>query len=366
MSELQNLQHVGLSLRRSLFCLRRRFGAARTMAGAADKVWAIAPAETQNTPPSVFLPGEFDKVRIVESRTTMEIEAKRFHGGPFEHPPIMAYRYSNAFLYRGSIVAHGAERRILPYSFTPLPSHQFPVTTVHEGALAGSYLGLQYFGHWLMEDAPLSLLAEKYGEPVSPSPPNWQPKRFAESHVHGYVKFLDLPWRQEENVYFKSLVMFDDEAFTTHKGARLEILRQRAFKRLGAPRKKKRIYIKRGIPDTGVRRFHNEDAVAAALAGEGFDIIDSTKVSVEEISQALHGAEIIAGSEGSHQAHAFYFLPPGAALLAITAPDRFATANKRCADHLNIQYGISVGDAEEEGFSANIDDVKRTIDLFGL
>ncbi len=336
------------------------------MADAADKVWTVTSAETLNTPPSIFLPGEFDKVLTVEGRTTTEIEAKRVHGGSFERPPIMAYRYTNAFLYKGAVVARGAERRVLPYGVPPPPSHNFPVLTVGEGALAGSYLGLQYFGHWLMDDTPLALLAEQYGQPVSPSPPNWHAAHFGESHIHAYAKFLDLPWRQEENVFFKSLVMFDDEAFTTHKGARLETLRQRVFKRLGAPRKKKRVYIKRGITDKGVRRFHNEDAVAAALAEEGFDVIDSTKVSVEEISQALHGAEIIVGSEGSHQAHALYFLPPGGALLAITPPDRFATTHKCCTDLLNIQYGFTVGDAQEEGFSANIDDVKRTIDLFGL
>ncbi len=363
---MQSLQHVGLSLRHGLFRLRRRFGAARTMADAADKVWTIAPAETLNTPPSVFLPGEFDKVRIVEGRTTTEIEAKRVYGGLFERPPIMAYRYTNAFLYKGVVVARGAERRVLPYGVPPPPSHQFPVVSIREGALAGSYLGLQYFGHWLKDDAPLSLLAEQYGQPVSPSPPTWHAAHFAESHIHAYAKFLDLPWRQEENVFFKSLVMFDDEDFNTHKSARLEILRQRALKRLGAPHKKRRVFIKRGISDKGPRRFHNEDAVAAALAEDGFDILDPPKASVEEIVQTLNGCDIVVGSEGSHLIHALYFLPPGAGLLAISAPNRFTTVNKRWTDLLNIQYGFTVGDAEEEGFSANIDDVKRTIDLFGL
>ncbi|NOX82671.1 MAG: glycosyltransferase family 61 protein [Alphaproteobacteria bacterium] len=361
---MQNLQHVGLSLRHGLFRLRRRFDAARTMADAADKVWTIAPAETLNTPPSVFLPGEYDKVRTIAGGTTTEIEMRRVCGGQFERPPIMAYRYTNAFLYRGAVVARGAERRVLPYGVTPSPSHQFPVVSIREGALAGSYLGLQYFGHWLMDDAPLSLLAEQYGQPVSPSPPTWHAAHFAESHIHAYAKFLDLPWRQEGNVFFKSLVMFDDEDFTTHKGARLEVLRQRVLNRLGAPRDRKRVFIKRGISDKGVRRFHNEDAVAAALAEDGFDILDPTKASVEEIAQMLNGCDVVVGSEGSQQVHSLFFLPPGAGLLAITPPNRFTLVNKRWTDLLNIQYGFTVGDAEEEGFSANIDDIKRTIDLF--
>ncbi|GEM_PF-1108574 len=349
-----------------LFRIRRKLHGARAFYGAADQSWVIAPAERQATPPSRILPGETEKIVKLEDRTTKEIENLRIAGGVFERPPVTAYRYSNAILFRGSVFAKGCEHKVLPYPFTPPPSREHPVETIDEGALAGSYLGLQYFGHWLHDDAPLALLADQFGDPVSPGPPAVHAKGHKESHIGGYVKLLDLPWRSAENVNFRSLVVINDEAPTPHKGPRLRLLRERVAAKLGAPEKKKRVFIRRGIQSGGVRKFCNEPEIENALSADGFEVLDPTMMSVDEIAGVLHGAELVVGMEGSALTHAMYFLPEGGGMLAITPPERFNSYCKVSCDLLGLQYGIVIGDRQAEGFCVNASNVRRTCDLFDL
>lgn len=344
--------------------LRRKLFGVQSIADAAERSWEIAPAETIETPPCVALPGQVDKIRKIERRTTEEIERRRLEGGPFERPPVRAWRLVDAVLYRGCIFAGRAEKRILPFEYQPAASSQFPLAEFDEAALAGSYLGLQFFGHWLKDDAPLSLMASEFGAPISPTPPSWHSLQFADSHIPGYHERLQLPWRQAENAICKRITLFDDEDFTTHKGARLRALRNRtgATERAAAPGK--RVFIKRGIVDREARWFRNETEIVDRLAEDGVLILDPAKCSVSELAQAVNGAELVLGAEGSHQVHALYFLPRGAGLLAITAPDRFATVNKRWTDLIGVRYGVLVGDPADEGFTVDFDELRRTIDLF--
>lgn len=349
------------------FRLQRRLSGVRNIFDHAKKSWIISPPETIETPPSLALDGEFDRIRAVEQWTTPEVERRRLLGGAFDRPAVTAYEYRDAILYKGSVFAAGAEKRILPFEHQAPPSTDHPVERFDEGALAGSYLGLMYFGHWLKDDAPLSLLAMEYGTPFSPSPPSWHAAQFKETHIGGYIDFLDVCWRQAQNVYCKKLIMFDDEDFTTHKGARLERLRTRAFDKLSAPKRTgHRVFIKRGIPDKGVRRFGNEEEISARLEAEGFAIVDPSKMNVIEIANVIHGAALIVAAEGSHQVHSIFTLPRGAGLLAVNAPERFCTVNKRWTDLLGLRYGFMVGDPAEEGFTADYDRLRRAIDLFGV
>lgn len=361
-----DLNRAALMAAYARFRVQRRLSGVHNLFDRAEKNWVIAPPETIKTPPSIVLDGEFDRIRVVEQWSTPDVEKRRMLGGAFDRPAVMAYEFKDAILYQGSIIAAGAEKRILPNEHRASSAKNNPVKVIDEGALAGSFLGLMYFGHWLKDDAPLSLLAEEYGTPFSPSPPSWHAAQFRETHIGGYIDFLDVPWSQAENVRCKKLIMFDDEDFTTHKGRRLERLRSRAYKKLGAPKVTgRRIFIKRGIADKGVRRFGNEVEIAAHLEAEGFLVVDPSKMNVVEIANAIHGAALVVAAEGSHQVHSIFTLAKGAGLLAISPPDRFCTVNKRWTDLLGLRYGFMVGDPAEEGFTADYDRLRRTIDLFG-
>lgn len=356
---------LDLRQRHLMFRIGQRLNGAKPLYEVAERRWEIAPAETVRFSPAVFLPGQFDKIRAFEANTRPDIEKRRVFGGEFARPPVVAYRFRNAVLYQGAIFCRGRMRRILPYGIAPPPSKDFPVLEIGESGLAGTYLGLRYFGHWIRDDATLSLLAGEYGGAVSPAPPARHAGVHKEDHIRAYARFLDLPWRIAENVRFGTLVMFEDEEITPHKVGRLKRLRERVKAKLGPYPAPKRIFIKRGVADRGARRLNNESAVAEALVKEGFTVIDPTAMTVEEIAGAAYGAEVIVNMEGSHVNHAIYFARDGASFLAVTPPERFNTPFKQWTELLGMRYGFVVGDPDTEGFSANIDDVRRTMDLFG-
>ncbi len=353
---LRSLGEADLSMRYVAFRARRRLRLLKTLAEAADKKWTVAPAETVMTAPSICLPGQAEKARQTCPNTSWDVERIRVSGGKVMREAVVAYQLSNAALVYGSILCGAGERRVVPYE-RGLPADLSPVADFREGALSGSYLGLLYFGHWLRDDSSLELLAAEFSAPITLRPPSdWV-------HCDAYRRILSLSSQTVTSARFKRLVIFDDEDFSAHKTERLRKLRERAAKasKRTGPRL---VFLKRGLRDNGARHFLNEEDVAAALAKDGFTIIDPLKSDVATFAETLGSADIVVGPEGSQLGHAALFLREGAGLLAITPPRRFVTGHKRWCDQLGIRYGLVMGDEQEEGFTANVGDVKRTIDLY--
>lgn len=336
----------------------------RSMSECASKTWEIAPSRTWTTKPMIALAGQFEKILKFDELTTVKTERTRFFGGEVTDAPLQAYEFKNVMLYRGAIVAWKNSHQVLPYGVEPARLSDVNAVRINEGALSGSYLGLKYFGHWIHDDTPLSLLAEEYGEPISPTPVNMHPNEIKETHFNGYVRLLDLHWRPEDAVIFDKLTMFNDVECTIHRGQRLQVLRERVAKKMGRAKKSKRVFILRGIKDHGIRNFVNEREVAAALEADGFSVVDPLLLSVDEIAEKLYGAEIVVGMEGSHPAHAIPFIDQDGMLLMISPPERYNSPIKRIYDVLDVSYGNIVGDKVSNGFTASIDDIRRTIDLY--
>jgi hypothetical protein len=354
---LNGLSQADLSFRHAAFRARRKLGQVLPIGAAAEKVWTIAEAETAETPPSLFLPGQPEKIRGLAWGGDWAIDRMRIFGGPMRRGAVVAYELRGAALVAGSILCKQSERRIFPYEAGSPPALNGSIADIKAAALTGSYLGLLYFGHWLRDDSTLELLANGYGDCVTPSPPDWP-------HCKPYRSLLGLTARNVDAARFEKLVVFDDEDYTTHKMERMRALRARAAKRV-APGKARGVFFKRGIRDANSRRLVNEEELAAALADDGFAVLDPFKASADEIGGALAGADILVGPEGSQLAHGAIFLREGAGLLAITAPERFSSGHKRWADHLGVRYGFVIGDAVEGGHSVSVDDLRRTMDLFG-
>lgn len=365
------LKRADLAARRVGFRVARRLGRSLNLVDLAEKAWEVAPSAMLHMPPSVCLPGEFEKARDIAFWTTWEVETRRVRGGPVALPPVNAFMVRDAILHRGSVYKGRGELLIVPQgevevlrrSVEPYESSEYPVVDIAEGAITGSPLGMLFFGHWLCDDAPLALLASEYGEAVSPTPPNIHRSAMSEDQIAAYARLLELPWRCEENVRFKQVVFFQDEEYTAHKGARLEHLRERLKARLGAAVRRKRVFVRRGVADRGPRKFVNEEAVIEALAREGFDVITPSEMTVEEITAALHGVELVVGVEGSQIAHSLLCLPRGGGLLLIMPPFRFGTGIKRRTDAIGVHYGFIVGDPQEEGFTVDAASLLRTIEL---
>lgn len=345
-----------LAFRRLAFRARRKLFGARDFLGLADRVFEIAPGETFAIAPIVALPGQADKIIQIEPSVDPALEWRRFAGGSYDVRPLRAYEFSNVMLLDGALYCGASEQRIRPNEARAGAVGDAGVLDIGEGAMAGSYYGLLFFGHWLKDDAPLHLLASEYGVAVSPQPPAWP-------HLPEYAGMMGLDFTPTEAARFRKLTVFADEEYTSHKARRIDVLRRRL---IGAPvARDRRVFIRRGSDDEGARRFHNEEAVVEALAKDGFDIIDPTSATVEEIGKVMLRADLVVGIEGSQLSHATYFLDAGCKVLAITPPARYYAGHKRWTDHLGAQYGVVMGDPyTDEGFTANIDDVRRTVDLF--
>lgn len=357
-SMLTGLTQAHLSLRYAAFRARRRLRALAEFADCADRTWNVADAAPVMTEPALCLSGQAEKIKTLFD-TTWEVERQRIAGGRVERKAVVGYELSNAALVYGSILCKRSEKRVIPHDRGPRPSKLSPVVDAKRGALSASYLGLLYFGHWLRDDSALELLASEYGETVSlPPPSEWV-------HCDDYRRVLDLKSRVVGAARFKKLVIFDDEDFSPHKAARFQMLRARAAQ-LGNGGGHSAVFLSRGLRDGGGRAFNNEAEIAEALAADGFTILDPMKASVQDFARVLGGADLVVGPEGSQFAHAALFLRPGAGLLAITSPHRFVTSHKRWCDAIGVRYGFVVPDDREGGLNVNIDELKRTIDLFGV
>ncbi len=109
--------------------------------------------------------------------------------------------------------------------------------------------------------------------------------------------------------------------------------------------------------------MQNEEAIVETLSKHGATILEMESTPVETTIEALLGAKMVIGVEGSHLCHAVFAIPDDASVLAIQPPDRFFNAPKDWTDALDIRYGFVVGDPAGNAFALDADDLLRTIDL---
>ena len=173
----------------------------KTLKDISSKQWTICSREREIVPPAIFLKNDLDKVKAVMEDTTIEQELTRIHGGEVEHAATVAYQIFDCELLDGSLYK-GSFR--LPLTKQPKRLIGANVNEfISEGALAGTYYGSFYFGHWLTDDLTLYLTAELLGKPVTPA-------RSAYSHEIGYQELLSIKPNPVTRARFGSLIICDD------------------------------------------------------------------------------------------------------------------------------------------------------------
>jgi capsular polysaccharide biosynthesis protein len=147
------------------------------------------------------------------------------------------------------------------------------------------------------------------------------------------------------------MVYYEDPAFNAHKTTRFRALRatlrEKVARDAGQPGPL--IYLKRGR--TGdPRMLVNEAEIEAFLARLGFDIIEPSSLSVDEVVRRTMDARCVVTIEGSHKSHCVYTIAETGALVILQPPDRFGLQYKDFADALGIGCGFVVGSQEHDGF----------------
>ncbi len=326
---------------------RKILGVNKSIREISKRQLVIHPEEISRSAPAIYRSEHLDRISAVMEDTSIENEMRRIKGGKIIHGATVAYTLEdveiiNGYLYGGGTghrLAHCAKRLIIDSDYE----------THAEATLACSYYGNIYFGHWMRDDLTLHLAAEFIGSPIGV-----ERKRYG--HEAAYCELFGLAQKKVSRARFRKLVVLEDYGQNTYKRQRYEALRARLPASAAA---NKRVFIRRGTNAARASRsLINAPEIEQFLSSQGFRIVDPDRMSSFEIVEAIRGAKIVMGVEGSHLAHMIYTIADDGAMLVLQPPYRFNNVYKDYADCLGLRYGFAVGEESEGGFSISLDDIK--------
>ncbi len=341
-------------VRRHLQRLRRR--RAIEIKDLAARQWSLCAEERVAVRPALHRPGALERVSALSPWRNWETERLLIDGGPLIHAPSRAYLLERvdivgAYLYAGAArdqAGYGAERWLLERSAS--------VQRIADANLVSNFAGSQFFGHLLLDDFPRALIAE--GDPA-----NIAVSSKPYSHEPGYRDLCDVSAAQiVRRARVNRLILYSDFAQNSFKADRYRELRARVRAFVGLTVPPAGVFLRRG--STGERReLTNEAQIEAFLTARGFAIVDPSALSAQEIARRTLDAPIVVAVEGSHLSHGIYTVREGGAFCVLQPPDRFAMAYKEFTDRMEMDFAFVVGRPTEDGFSVDIDDLGRTLDL---
>lgn len=331
--------------------LAQSFLGRKPMDALAVEAEELYPAETVTLPPVVMLEDDWDKITAVQEETTWEAEKLRSFGGMHTHKPTMRYTFRDVLATPWGCFKGGAA---FHQHGTPDLGKVARAPLRHEAAgfFGLPVIGMKYFGHFLRDGLPCSLLRREDEALYFPLNPTWPDAR-------SYTERLDMDRLDTELVHFDRLSICSDRGQNRHRHARMREIYDRIQRTL-PPGKNELVFIRRG--KTGAARvLLNEDAVAAALEADGFAVCAATD-GAEQILATCAGAQMVVTVEGSHWAHAFYAAGIGAGHLTLNPSDRFNNQYAAYMNALDLSLATLVVDRREGGYVADIDRLRLLID----
>lgn len=341
-----------MSFRPAAFAFDRLLRRPRAeLLSAATESWQIAPGTEVIVRPAICLPGQLDRIRGSEFGSVEEV-LRDFRGGfASMQGATMGYRLKNVLLSDGTLYAESAVRPLRQRAgWTPAarPAREFDSASIYE-----SWMGNRWFGLWLANDCPTYRLAEETGHPFTTGQPT--------GHKADYEDRLGMAPERGSSAWFRELHIFDDASNNQHKRRRADAIRDRLAR--DAMPEHPGVFLLRG--NTGDPRvLRNEWHIAERLGrSRGFQILDPSHASVDEIAYVCANAGVVAGVEGSHLNHGFAVMPPRSCALAIFPPTRAVSVMKMLTDRQEQDFAVVIGEGYDEAFTADIDDIERTLDL---
>jgi len=327
----------------------------------AERTWDVAPGEMTCSPPALYLPNQLERVT--------GWEAKRFY--PYVHPvrtmeggiraeqgPTRGYLLKDVWLIDGALYKGNASH------WLSLKPSTFPrIVVEHEidrGAAYCTQNGNTWFGTWLMEDCPTYALACNEGVPVTTAPSARYPL-FTQGPA--YEQWLGMQPLRLRSAFFHELVLFDDVSNNRSRHQRYRAMGDKLLSHVDAA-PHPGVFLLRGS-DGDLRLLRNELELAEHLRKHrGFRVINPMKSDVPTIVAACAGARTVIGVEGSQLVHGVNVLRTGGNLLVLQPPNRFVSYYKYLTDRDGQHFGFVVGQPQGDGFTVDIDEVERTLDLF--
>ena len=176
-----------------------------------------------------------------------------------------------------------------------------------------------------------------------------------------YEALFEQNWPSAANGFYRSITLYHDIGVNAHKVDRFRELRARVRRNLSSG-DRRIVYIRRGRSGTR-RALRNEDAVIEYLRGFGAHIHEAEQDDASKLLGTCLDTDIVISVEGSQLSHALYLLRDGGGVLALQPPDRFFVSHADWAGQLGMRFAFVVGDPAEGGFTIDLGDLARTIDL---
>lgn len=308
---------------------------AATLAGAARRSWVVCPGGEVETIPILVDEGHLGRIRDgIDGESAGEV-VEAIGGTRHALPPASAYELADAVLLDANIYA-GAYKHDL-WRQNPRLDWLLggPVAELDEAALATSFSGSKWFGHWLVDELPMQVLAGRLAPPVGHVRPGY-------AHEEGYRAAFGIPAPPSFRAFrARSLIVVHERAHNADKVARHLAMRE-AIAPL--PDGHDRVFLRRGTAWGQRRRLVNEDEIARRLEPEGFVSVDPTALSVEEILRTCKGASMLVGLEGSHTWPGYFFMEEGGQHVTIHPPDRVSVQTCGVAPYFGLFGALFVGE----------------------
>jgi hypothetical protein len=275
----------------------------------------------------------------------------------FVFTPVVAHWLSEAALLDGSVYGGGYRHDLRSFDarrwigFKPTG----PAAEVAEAAMVSTSLGSTWWGHWLEDDVPLQILAERFAAPVGH-------QRAPYRHEAAFQRLLQVgePARYGAAL-FRKLLVIDDSGQNPDKTRRYHVLRERTAR---LPKGLDLIFLSRG--DSGARRvLVNEAEVRARLEGRGFTTVDVASCTGEQLIAACSKASVVVSVEGSHLAPLLYLMADLSTMVILNPPHQVQTTVATVAQFCGISSGLFIcepcGDSRTD-FVADPEELLRFVD----
>jgi len=338
--------------------LKRLFLGQNSLQAVAYQQDILCPEEKATLRPALFLPGQVERVKDYKATDAVAVTTKKKEiveavSTTVTYAPAIAYHIKDAVLFDGSIYVGRFKHPIADSSLFHLGSRK--LSHINSCALASTYLGTKFFGHWLLDDCTKYLLAEEISKPLCLRMPPY-------GHLQQYESYFGQDWSPTDRAHIDHLVIFQDFAQNSLKRNRYKILRDRIRARFTRNTPQTLIYLRRGT--TGVRRIiQNEDKIIDGLIKRGFFVLDIAIHSLEHIIEKLSNAKMVVSLEGSHNDHCALACPENSGLLVLQPADRFAAFQRAWCECIGIRYGFVVGEAQHAGYDFSLSEILRTVEL---
>lgn len=315
----------------------------------------LCKAENQDVSPAIFINHHLSRITGAPKFVSLESELNLLHTPKVFHEPTVLYRLDNVRIYGGGLWTKSRNywsRKI--YKNKNLSPVELGAATLVDNDLTSIF-----FGHWLHDFVPASLIGTTSRPSLALNRPNY-------THAKDYECLFELDVIYANSGVVRELYFLHDVAQNSYKLRRYSQLRnQLADKLRPEDSKYTGVYIARG--NSGLKRMlTNEQDLIDHLAKKGFDILYPEKMTPEMIVRRLWNASLVIAVEGSSIAHAIYTAAHCAGYLILMPPNRLSMIFKGILDALNNPFGLYICQPSQESDSFYIDsmsDIDKLIDL---